>query len=476
MGGRLFRAATEEIVCHMSENANPPSGRHATWSTHTAFILAGIGSAVGLGNVWRFPYITGVNGGGAFIIIYLVCVFLFAAPLLMAELTIGRLGGGSPVWSMRRLTREGGFSPFWRSIGALSIIIPVIGLSYYSIVAGWGIAYMFKSFAGAFEGVTGEQSAELFADLTASPAVIMFWHAVFIAITTWIVARGLHRGLERAVKFMMPALFVAIVVLVGYAAFAADFMSGLKYMFNPDFSKVTSQTVLMAMGQAFFSVAIGVGAMITYGAYLPASQSIPRAAVVIAGSDALVAILAGLAIFPILFSAGLAADQGPQLLFVTMPLAFGSMPVGAIFGGVFFLLIALAGLTSGIGMLEPVVSWLEEVPGFRRPVVALICGVLIWIAGLGAALSFNLLSNYYPLGFIEVFREKTIFDISDYILANYLIILSGLLISLFAGWRVARPAAEAQLGLSGKSFKVWRLLVRYVAPVVLIAIFVSNLI
>lgn len=458
----------------MNTDQSAEPALHETWSTNRAFLFASIGCAVGLGNVWRFPYITGINGGGAFIFIYLLCIVLFVAPLLMAELTLGRLGRKSAVTTMRDLIKSGNLSRGWMSIGWLALIIPALGLSYYSIVAGWSLAYMVMAIRGLFEGMTGPQSAAAFDGLSGAPVSTLFWHGVFMATTTFIVARGLHGGLEKAVRLLMPALFTSLILLVIYAAVTADFVGGLKFMFTVDFTKVTGETVLMAVGQAFFSVAVGVGAMITYGAYLPSSISIPRAAGIIAGADTLVAILAGLAIFPILFAAGLDAGQGPKLLFVTMPIAFGSMPGGVIFGALFFFLIATAGLTSTIGMLEPIISWLEEKPGFTRPVVTMICGVVIWAAGIGAALSYSLLSGFYPLDFITLFQEKTIFDVTDYIVANVLIPLSGFLIALFVGWRIAAPRVAKELSLDGKRFKIWQFLVRFVAPIALIAIFIAN--
>ena len=450
--------------------------QRAKWTSNSAFIFASIGCAVGLGNLWRFPYITGENGGGAFILIYLSCIALFAAPLVMAELTIGRLGGRSPIGTMRKLIADNGFGRGWMSIGWLAIILPAIGLSFYSVVAGWSFAYIVKAFAGEFQGVTGEQSGAIFGGLTGNASLSLFWHALFIIITTFIIARGLHRGLERAVKIMLPALFISLVVLVIYAMAAADFAGGLKFMFSADFSKVSGETFLMALGQAFFSVAVGVGGILTYGAYLPSQISIPRAALIITGADTLVAILAGLAIFPILFTAGLGADQGPSLLFVTMPIAFGSMPAGVLFGGLFFFLIAIAGLTTSIGMLEPVVSWLEEKRGMKRPVIATLCGASIWTLGVGAALSFNVLSEFHPLDFLGLYEGKTLFDITEYTVANILIPISGVLIALFAGWRLTRETVQQELSLSGPVFEVWRFIMRFVAPLGIGAIFLANFI
>lgn len=450
---------------------------HQDWTSSTAFLMATIGAAVGLGNLWRFPYITAVNGGGAFVLIYMLCIAVIALPLIMAELSLGRRGHKSPVTGMRLLAREFGTSGNWAAIGWISVIVPILGLMYYSVVAGWGIAYLVKSFSGSFDGITGPGSEALFGRLTGNPLEMMFWHGAFIAIITFIVARGLHRGLEAAVKVMMPGLFLLLTVLVGYAAVAADFAAGFTFMFDFDFSEVTGQTWLMAIGQAFFSVSVGVGVMITYGGYLPHTVSIPRAAVTIAGCDTLVALMAGLAIFPVLFAAGLEASQGPGLIFVSLPIAFGSIPAGTVFAAIFFLLLVFAALTSGIAQLEPLVSYLEEQKGMRRAPVTIATAAVAWICGLLAVLSFNVWADFAPLGLIPGFEEKTFFDILDYIVANLLIPLCALLIALFAGWKMSKAAALQELGVvKGPFFTAWRFLVRFVAPSAVLAIMIYGLI
>lgn len=450
--------------------------KHEKWSSGTAFLLATIGSAVGLGNIWRFPYITGVNGGGAFVIIYCACIVVIAIPLLMAEIAIGRRGGQSPVRSMQKLTAENGRSRFWHSLGWFSVITPTVGLMYYSVVAGWTLDYAVSAMTGTFSAYDAQRSGEGFADMTGNPVRMMFWQGTFIVLTIVIVAGGVRKGLEKAVTYLMPGLALILVVLVVYAAVTADFSRALRFMFEPDFSKVTSSTILMAVGQAFFSVNVAVGALITYGAYITRQVSIPKVAGIIAFADTGVALMMGLIIFPLVFSYGLQAGEGPGLVFITLPIVFGQMPLGVVFGALFFLLMAIAALTSSIGMLEPAVSRLVEVKGFRRVPVTIVTGVCIWLFGLAALFSFNILAGFTPLDHFPLFEGKRIFDLMDFVTANVLIPTGGLLIALFAGWMMTRESIRAELGLNdATAILIWRLLVRYVAPLAIIVIFAANI-
>ncbi len=449
---------------------------HETWSSQFAFVLAAIGAAVGLGNIWRFPYVAGTNGGGAFVLVYVGFVLLLGIPIITAELAMGRRGHQSPVVGMSALAKAEGRSQKWQLIGWLSILVPLLGLTYYSIVAGWAVDYVFKSFAGQFSAVTGASSGALFDELLASPWRMIFWHTVYIGLTVFVVARGVRKGLERSVKIMMPALFIILLFMVFYAMFVGNFKAGVDFLFAADFSKLTVTGVLMALGQALFSMAIGVGAMITYGAYLPKNVSLPRVGIIIGASDTLVALLAGLAIFPLVLHYGLNPGEGPGLIFVTLPVAFGQMPGGALVGGLFFILLTFAALTSSIGMLEPVVSWLEEHRGFKRPMMALLAGALAWLVGLAIALSFNLWGDIRLLGMFSFFKDKSIFDLMDFLVANIMLPLNALLIAVFAGWMMARRSTLDELGMpDGLHFKYWRFILRFVAPVAFALIFYSSL-
>jgi len=449
---------------------------HESWSSRLAFLFAAVGGAVGLGNLWRFPYVAGENGGGAFVLLYVVCILILGLPLITAELAIGRRGRQSAITSIYLLTRQENLSSWWVVLGWLMILIPLVGLTYYSVVAGWGLAYVFESIGGAFTGITGAESGRIFSALTNNPVRLAIWHAVFIGSSVFFVARGVHGGLEKAAFIMMPGLFIILVILVGYAMVAADFKAGFDFLFHVDFSKINGTIILMALGQAFFSLAVAVGVMMTYGAYLSKEVSIPRSAGVIAAADTGVALLAGLAIFPVVFASGLAPNEGPGLIFITMPVAFGNMPAGTLFGTLFFVLLSFAAITTGIGMLEPAVSWLEEHQGLKRPAMAILLGLACWVVGLSSVLSFSIWSDFYPLAFIPKFADKTIFDVLDYIVASFMIPVGGLLIALFAGWALSRKSTTEELGMGdGRVYRAWRFLVRYVAPVALVSILLANL-
>ncbi len=400
---------------------------------------------------------------------------IIGIPLIMAELAIGRRGGGSAIKTMEVLTEREGCSPAWRSLGWLSILIPFVGLMFYSVVAGWILDYLIQTVSGNLMDLTKEDSTEAFHTLTGDPYRLAFWHGIFIIFTILIVSGGLKGGLERAVKILMPGLALILGVLLLYVIMAADFAGGAMFLFNPDFSKVDASVVMMAVGQAFFSLSIAVGALITYGAYLPKSVSITQAAFVIGFADTLTALLVGLVVFPLVLTYGLDAGEGPGLVFVALPIAFGTMPLGALFGSLFFLLMLMAALTSSMGMLEPVVAWLVEVSRFGRRTITIIVGSFAWLCGLSAVLSFNVLSDFTPLDGFALFEGKRIFDLLDYITANVLIPAGGLLIALFAGWVMSRESVAEELNMrSPLGFQCWYILIRFVSPIAIVLIFLAN--
>jgi NSS family neurotransmitter:Na+ symporter len=451
--------------------------QHEKWSSGTVFMLATIGAAVGLGNLWRFPYIAGQSGGAAFVLIYIGFVLLLGVPVMMAELAMGRRGGGSPVASMRKLVVETGSSKWWVAIGWISILIPVIGMSYYSVVAGWSIDYVFKAAVNAFDGFDGRESGNTFNLLLASPTRLIFLQGLFIASAVIVVARGVGKGIETANKYMMPALFAILGILVLNSIFNADIARGIDFLLNPEFDKITPTVVIMALGQAFFSLAIGVGVMLTYGAYVPKTISLPKAAFTIAIADTAVAILAGLAIFPVVFASGLDPADGPGLIFVTLPIAFGSMQAGYIIGLLFFILLFFAAYSSVLGMLEPIVSYLEEHRGFSRPKMAVSAGLLSWTIGISASLSYNVWSELRPMAAVPYFADKNIFDLLDFSIANLLIPLNAMLIAVFAGWMMTRQSLLDELGVHSMALsRFLRTVLRYVAPVLIAAIFYTSLV
>ena len=355
---------------------------HGSWSTRTAFILAAVGAAVGLGNIWKFPYLAGTNGGGAFVLVYIGCAMAIAIPILIAELLIGRASRESPPRAVAQLAVQAGCSRHWSIVGWLGTLSGFLILSFYSVIAGWALAWIVAGASGAFAGATAESSQAAFDALLASPARLTLWHTVFIALTVFIVARGVNAGIEAAGRILMPALFAMLLAMVAYSALAGDLGAAVTFLFRPDFSALTGATLLTAIGQAFFSIGVSMGIMMTYGAYLPRQVGVGQAAFVIAGADTLVALLAGLAIFPLVFANGLDPAEGAGLTFVILPIAFGAMPGGALFGTVFFVLLAFAALTSAIAVLEPLVAWLAERPGGNRPRAAIGAGIVAWVIGL----------------------------------------------------------------------------------------------
>ena len=435
-----------------------------TWSSGLTFVLAAVGAAVGLGNIWRFPYVVGESGGSAFILVYVLCVVFIAIPILIGELMIGRRGAHSPPVAMAAVAEETGVSKRWNIVAWMGLLVGFGIASYYSVIAGWTLAYIPKALTG-YGGAEAAAVAAQFDQLQAEPGKMTLWHTVFMFITMFIIARGLHGGIERAVKILMPTLFAMMVLMIGYASTAGDFGAAVDFLFSADFSKIDGATVLVAVGQAFFSIGVAMGLMMVYGAYVPKSVSLTRSAVVIAGADTLVAILAGLMIFPLVFGNGLATDSGPSLIFRTLPTAFVEMPGGAAFGALFFLLLAFAAVTSLIALIEPLVAYAIDKWGITRPNACIGTGVVLWAVGLCSVLSFNVWSDVFPLGMVALFETATIYDIIDYITAQILMPLGGILIALFVGWRMKVAVLKEELPVMGPVvFQVWLWMVRVVAP------------
>lgn len=432
---------------------------HGEWSSRLAFILAAAGSAIGLGNIWKFPYLAGENGGGAFVLVYLGCVALIGVPVMMAEIMLGRRGRQSPINTMRTLAREEGLSRHWQWLGWMGVAAGFLILSYYSVVAGWTLAYTLRTAAGQFTGASAEQVAQAFGDFVGDPERLLAWHTVFMVMTIVVVSRGVRSGLEQAVRYLMPALFLLLLVLLGYALNTGYFDEGLRFLFAPDFSKLTGKAWLAAMGQAFFSLSLGMGAIMIYGSYLPSHASIARSTFGVAAADTAVAILAGMAIFPILFANGLGPAQGVGMAFKTLPLAFGQMPGGAFFGALFFLLLLFAAWTSAISLAEPAVAYLVENRGMNRVKASAWVGLVSWFLGLGTVLSFNLWADFKPIAGL------TFFEAVDFLTSNLMLPLGGLLIAVFAAWLMSAKSTREELALDGAPYRLWRFLVRYVTPI-----------
>lgn len=449
----------------MSESRQPSI--HGEWGSRWAFILASTGSAVGLGNVWRFPYVVGEYGGAAFILVYLGCILLIGLPVMIAEILIGRTGRQSPINSMRTLAARYGTQPSWQILGWMGVVAGFLVLSFYSVVGGWSLAYVPFTLAGNFTGAETGQVEAFFTELQASPWQLLAWHTLFMTVTAFIVMRGVEHGLEAAVRLLMPLLFFLLLVMVGYGMGAGDFFGALDFMFAPNFSELSGEALLVAMGQAFFTLSLGLGAIMAYGSYLSSKYSIPGSSAIIAGADTLVAIIAGLAIFPIILIAELDMQQGPGLVFVTLSYGFGQMPGGLIFGTAFFLLLSFAALTSAISIMEPATAYLVETRGWRRRHATLTVAGAAWLIGIGSLLSFNLWSDYKLFGF-------NFMQLTEYFSTSILLPLGGLLIALFAGWVMPRAVSEHELAFADRRwYRMWLLLVRYIVPVGILAVFAS---
>lgn len=439
---------------------------HGHWSSRLAFILAVTGSAVGLGNIWKFPYLAGENGGGAFVLVYLICVVAIGLPVMMAEILIGRRGRRNPVATMALLGEEEGSTQHWKWVGFMGVVAGFLILSYYSVVAGWTLAYVPKSIAGAFTSASVQDVEAIYADFTGSWVSVTIAHTIFMASTIVVVARGVERGLEQAVRFMVPSLLLLMLVLLGYAVTSGGFAEGVAFMFTADFRALTWDGVLQAVGQAFFTLSLGMGAVMAYGAYLPKETSITSASASVVIADTSIALLAGLIVFPLVFVNNLDPADGPGLVFVTLPLAFGQMVGGVFFATVFFVLLSFAAWTSALGMIEPGVAWVVENFGRTRGQAATMVGAAIWALGLGTVLSFNVLSDF-------TFLRGTIYQNVDYLTSNIMLPLGGLLITVFAAWVMCRNSTSEELGGAGSSYKSWRFLARYVAPAAILLIFLQ---
>lgn len=441
---------------------------HGMWSTRLAFILAATGSAVGLGNVWRFPYTAGEYGGGAFVLIYLLCVAAIGIPIMMAEIMLGRRGRQSPINTMRTLAQQEGKTPHWQLLGWMGIVSGFLILSFYSVIAGWTMAYALRAGTGVFAGIDAAGSDSVFNALVGDAERLLAWHSIFMILCVLVVARGVASGLEKAVRFLMPALFLLLLLMVVYAIGSGAFAQGASYLFTPDFGKLTGEGILSAMGQAFFSLSLGMGAIMIYGSYLHSNASISGTTLIVAGMDSLVAILAGLAIFPIVFANGLEPEQGPGLVFKVLPIAFGQMPGGALFGTLFFLLLLFAAWTSAISLLEPLVAWLVENLSFSRVRASILAGISVWLLGIACLLSLNHWSGVtlFGMGFLDLF---------DYLTANILLPLGGFLIAVFAGWVLSRKTSEDELAMGkGLAYPLWRVLIRFVAPAAVFLVFLNQ--
>ncbi len=442
---------------------------HGVWSSRWTFVLAATGSAVGLGNIWKFPYIAGENGGGAFVLVYLLCIALIGIPVMMAEVLIGRRGRMSPINAMRHVTKEAGLHGGWTAIGWMGVLAGLFIMAFYSVVAGWALHYVFAGASGSFSGITSESSGEMFGGLLQNKETLIAWHTVFALMTLAVVAAGVTRGLAMVARVLMPFLFVALIILLIYSAVNGSFAQGASFLFDFKFDKLSWNGVLAALGHAFFTLSLGMGAIMAYGAYMPSHSNVARLVVTVGVLDTVVALIAGLAIFPIVFaSPGLEPSAGPGLMFVSLPLAFGNMPMGQLFGTLFFILVGVAAWSSAVSLIEPGVAWLVETKKFKRAPATAILTAVAWLGGMACIYSNNWLGDKEGSFFV--------FEGLDFITSQVMLPLGGLFIAVFVGWLMNKSVVCFELDAEDHPlFEVWLFIVRWLSPALVAIVMLMTL-
>ena len=450
---------------NVTTNVNDRS-QHGMWSNKTLFVLAAVGSAVGLGNIWKFPSMMGEQGGGAFFLIYLLCIALIGFPVMAAEIMVGREGRMSPVNSVLKLARESNRSKNWAFMGWAGVFGGILILSFYAVVAGWIMFYIWRLFSGEFNGTDAVEVSEKWDAFKGDPWIVLAWFTAFMAVTIFFVARGVNKGLELAIRICMPLLFVLLIVMLFYGLAQGGLMDAVRFMFDFDFSKMKWDTPISAMGHAFFTLSVGMGAIMAYGAYMPREGSVKSAVGIIVVIDTLVAILAGLALFSIVFAMNLDPAIGSSLLFKTAPVAFGNLPLGAIFGGLFFLFVGFAAFTSAISLTEPAIAYFVERFNTNRVTVALVIGIATWLLGILSVLSTNVLAEF------TLFLDWTFMDFFNNFTTYLVLPIVGLAIAIFVGWFLPWERVRKALDLSGNlMWQVWIVCIRFVAPLAILTVF-----
>ena len=441
----------------------PTGEKRGQWGSSFGFIMAAAGSAVGLGNIWRFPYITGENGGGAFVFVYILCVLLIGLPLLLNEIALGRKSGRNPIGAIA----ETGGNKFWQLGGVLCVIVCFCVLSYYSVIAGWTIGYIFTEIVNIDVD---------FAVFQQTPMYVIPLCFIFMLLTVGVVLGGVSGGIEKAAKFLMPVLFV-IIIFIAYRSVSLDgAREGIEYYLNPDFSKINGKVILAALGQAFFSMSVGWGLMITYGSYLPKTTNVVNASGWIAGMDTIVALLGGLMIFPAVFAFGKDPAGGPALVFDVLPSVFNQMPGGNIIGALFFLLLLVAALTSSISMLEVPVSYLIDEKKWSRKKAAWIVGGAAMLLSIPSILSSVGTSFFSKIKLAFLGIEQTgFFSIMDFVFGTVSVVIVCLMLSLYTGWVKKIKDYKIELSMGSKLFSglpgtIWAFFIRYICPIVIILV------
>ena len=444
------------------------------WSSRLAFYFVSVGAAVGLGTLWRFPYLAG-QYGGLFILVFIGVCLLIAVPILAAEFMLGRGGRGSPPSAVHAVAVDAGRSRWWSVTGWLGTFAIVAIMTYYAVIGGWVFAYVGMFLDGELAGADAAGVARRFQSLLASPLTLALWHLLFLVAAVGISVAGLARGIELANKVMIPGLFTLLLVLVAYAFAAGDLERGAAFVFRTDWSRLDADLLLAAVGQAFYATGVGMAIMMAYGAYLPRQVSLLRSGAVVSGSIIAASILASLVVFPLAFRYGVDPAQGPELAFIVLPAIFTDMPGGQAAGLAFFVLLAFAALSSAIAGLEPAALLLRERFGLSRRAAVSIVGAALWLAGLPVVLSFNAWADVRPLAAFPRFADSGIFELLDYASANLLLPVGAFLTCLFVAWRLPLRVLEEQFGLAGRGLLAYRLVLGAICPAAILLLFAMNL-
>lgn len=439
--------------------------KRSHWGNRWTFMLATAGSAIGLGNIWKLPYMIGVNGGSAFVLVFILCILLVGIPLMMTEILLGRRAQKNPYNGMQALAAEANVSRSWKYLGGMGMVTGLLILGFYSVIGGWVLSYIYYAAIGSFTGIAGPQSIANFNALLASPITLLFWHTVFMLLTMGVVARGVNSGLEKANNILIPALFMILLILLGYSLSEGDMHLAAQFMFNPDFGKITPTVVLTALGHAFFSLSLGMGAVMVYGSYLQRHISIARTTIYIALADTMLGLLVGLAIYALVFANHLPAAAGPGLIFQTLPIAFGHMPGGHFIGTLFFMLVAFAAWTSAISLVEPAIAWIVENKEMKRTTAAWLIGLGVWLLGVTVLLSFNEWKE------IKIIFGLNIFETLDKLTSTILLPLGGLFMAIFAGYFMKKTHSQEELNLHRNGYDLWRFTNNIVAPIAIFSVF-----
>ncbi|WP_409251814.1 sodium-dependent transporter [Bacillus sp. SCS-153A] len=438
------------------------------WSSKIGFILAAAGSAIGLGAIWKFPYMAGTNGGGVFFLLFILFTILIGTPILLAEFVIGRRGGGDAVTSYRNLAP----SSLWPLVGYFGTFISLVILSFYSVVGGWIVSYLVRSLSGGLSGMSQAEYGALFESIISSPWEVLLAQLVFMVLTIIVVKGGIKAGIERASKFMMPALFVLFLVLVVRSLTLEGAMDGVRFLLQPDWSYLTADTALLALGQAFFALSVGISIMVTYSSYLSKTENMPNSAFSVAGLNIFISLLAGLVIFPSVFALGFQPDAGPGLVFVVIPAVFNEIAFGGLFLAIFLVLLLFATLTSAFSILEIIVAVMERGNPQKRSRITWFAGILVFVVGIPSALSFGVLTDFRIAG-------KSFFDFADFIASNIGLPVGALLISIFTAYVLKKSAVKEELqrgsGMSDGLFETLYFLIRFVVPLAIIVVFLNSL-